>query len=382
MLNVLTGRVNEILESRDGVNRLRVAPDGETDTSRLALNYPALSGPVVLGDRVLLNTTATDLELGTGGWDFVIANLTRCHRYPQDTYGAATPGHLMKLRYTPQQFATLAAEEAYPDGTLSLGGRPVLVAELHSHLVPALLGLGVALAAAGQPPPRVAYLMPDTAALPLAFSDTVAMLRERGLLSLSVTCGHAFGGEIEAVNIPSGMTLAVEPGSCDALIVAQGPGNAGTGSAFGFGGAAQADALHAAVALGGDAILIPRVSAADLRPRHRGVSHHTRALLETLLLAPVTVAMPDAWPQAAHEDDAPSYALPVSRHGVDHPVAQAPAEMLSAVLAATDLPLKSMGRGWADDPVFFLAAAAGGWVAGQRLLAWRETQANQKEVAK
>ena len=38
-----------------------------------ALAYPALVGEPEVGDRVLLNTGALELELGTGGYAFVVA---------------------------------------------------------------------------------------------------------------------------------------------------------------------------------------------------------------------------------------------------------------------------------------------------------------------
>ena len=90
MLNALTGRVVEVVSRRPGIEDLRVEPDpadhGGHDSSpsdaarsaaRLAINLTDLSGPAAVGDRVLVNTTALDLGLGTGGRDFVIANLTR-----------------------------------------------------------------------------------------------------------------------------------------------------------------------------------------------------------------------------------------------------------------------------------------------------------------
>ena len=55
---------------------------------------------------------------------------------------------------------------------------------------------------------------------------------------------------------------------------------------------AALDTAHAALALGLPTLLSPRLSAADPRERHRGVSHHTLTVLE-LLLAPVDGRRPE-----------------------------------------------------------------------------------------
>ena len=71
---------------------------------RLAINYPPLTGRL-LGDHVLINTMAEELQLGSGGYHFVLANLAALKHTSQGS------GHIMKLRYTPQQIRVLAAEE-------------------------------------------------------------------------------------------------------------------------------------------------------------------------------------------------------------------------------------------------------------------------------
>lgn len=364
----MTGWVTEVTEERPGALKLRVSPSNDPGDSRPALCYPDLTGGVEVGDRVLLNTTAVDLNLGTGGWDFVIANLTRCERESRSTFGEETAGHLIKMRYAPHQIAVQAAEEAVPDLPENLEGRPVLIAELHSQIAPALVGLKLAADSRGVPYPRVAYLMPDTASLPLALSDLLPRLRAQRLLHATITCGQAFGGEYEAVTLGSGMAVAVGPAACDLLLIAQGPGNAGTGSALGFGGLYMAEAAHLAFALGGDPILVARASGADPRPRHRGISHHIHNLIERLLLAPVT--LPLASPSDPGHEGTPEskreahpYDLPSSERCRIEWVAEAP---LLDALRGADLPLRSMGRNLEDDPVFFTTAAAAGWVAGQR----------------
>ena len=70
-----------------------------------ALAYPALTGRPQVGDRVLLNATALELGLGTGGYALVVAVP---ERLPADPAG---PGHLVKARYTPLQVTVLGADE-------------------------------------------------------------------------------------------------------------------------------------------------------------------------------------------------------------------------------------------------------------------------------
>src|SRR6266481_191433 len=133
-----------------------------------SLAYPALTGAPEPGDLVLLNTTALDLGLGTGGYALVVAIPDRL---PADV---ASPGHLVKARYTPLQVTVLGADEqgsphheALRDAD-DLGGMPVVVADLHSA-VPAVL----AALRADMPGVTAAYVMLDGGALPAWFSRTI-----------------------------------------------------------------------------------------------------------------------------------------------------------------------------------------------------------------
>ena len=79
---------------------------------------PSLTGPVELDDEVLVNVQARELELGSGGFDVLYANLTRGLELP-----AEEGAHVMVLPYTPVQHARVHMEEA---GELAeeLGGMP------------------------------------------------------------------------------------------------------------------------------------------------------------------------------------------------------------------------------------------------------------------
>ena len=318
-LSLRRGRVTAILEELDGLVRLEV--DGEA-----CVAYPWLTGPVVVDDDVLVNVQARDLALGSGGFDVLYANLTRGLGL------SATEGaHVMKMPYTPLQAAAVHAEEG---GGLAeeLGGLPVVCCSLHSQVAPVCAGLGEGL--------RVAYVQLPGGALPLALSDTVRLLRERGLVATTVSVGACFGGEQECVGVASALAWAAG-GGYDAVVCAIGPGIVGTGSRLGHGGLAAADAANAASALGGSPVLAARVSSADERERHRGVSHHTEAVL-ALCAGRVIVA----WP-AGHE--APDWVEP--RQEVD---------VEDWEEACAGLPLSHMGRGPDEEPWFFAAAFAAG----------------------
>jgi len=322
-----TATVTGVLEAREGLQRV------DTDAGR-AYVLTQLVGAVAVGDRVVLNTTAVELGLGTGGWHVVHWNLER------DELVQAGPGHIMKVRYTSLQCDTGAAEEDL-DVPTELGGRPVVVGTLHSQ---------VPIVAASfldrRPDARVVYVMTDGAALPMALSDLVVAMRDAGLVHGTVTAGHAFGGDLEAVSVPSALALAVHALEADLVIAAMGPGVVGTGATLGTTAVEAAAVLDAAAALGGRPILCVRASGADARERHRGASHHVTTVLD-LARSRVTVAtVPGA---GLHRDD--------------HDVVVTEPVPVTDWLAGRGVRVTSMGRDASDDPLFFATAAAAGVVA-------------------
>src|SRR4051794_10197922 len=117
-LSLRRGRVSAVVERVEGLVRLEV--DGVP-----CLAYPGLTGPVALGDEVLVNVQARGPAPGPGGFDVLHANLTRGLDLPSEV-GA----HVIKLPYTPVQVAERHAEE---DGPLadSLDGMPVVCCSVH-----------------------------------------------------------------------------------------------------------------------------------------------------------------------------------------------------------------------------------------------------------
>jgi hypothetical protein len=318
------GTVTGITERHDGLVRLEV--DG-----RPCVAYPSVTGPVALGDDVLVNVQAVELGLGSGGFDLVHANLTRGLGLP-----AEDGAHVMKLPYTSLQHAAPHAEEGWGDDPVAdLAGLPVVACSLHSQVAPVCAGLGNELGAA--------YVQLAGGALPVPLSDTVRLLRNQGYLRTTVAVGPCLGGEIECVS-PASALLACALAEVDVVVCAIGPGVVGTGSRFGHGALAAASALVTAAALGGRPVLAPRVSSADERERHRGISHHTLAVLQ-LARGEVTVA----WPE-----------------GLDPPAELADVEVVDASDwrdACAGLPLSHMDRGPDEEPWFFAAAYAAGRLA-------------------
>jgi hypothetical protein len=348
-----------------GAVELDVSVDG---APVLALAYPALTGCPRPGDRVLLNTTALDLGLGTGGYALVVAVPDRL---PPDP---ALAGHLVKGRYTPLQATVLGADEqGSPHHDVlrdadDLGGMPVVVADLHSALPAVLAGLfaGTERAGVHQPgsagTPRAVYVMQDGGALPAWFSGTCAELRDAGWLAAVITTGQAFGGDLETVTVHTGLLAARHVLGADVAIVTQGPGNLGTGTRWGFSGVAAGEAVNAAAALGSRPVACLRVSDADPRERHRGVSHHSLTAYGRVALARADVVVPDLPGEFGRMVAAEAAPL-----GGRHAIVTVPVDGLEAALRSCPARLSTMGRGLDEDLPYFLAAAAAGRHAGRLL---------------
>ena len=205
--------------------------------------------------------------------------------------------------------------------------------------------------------------MTDGAALPGAFSRSAFELRDAGLVDGWITCGQAFGGELEAVTVWTAMLAAKEVLGADVIVVADGPGNLGTDTTWGVSALASGNALNAVAALGGRPIPSLRVSFADPRERHRSVSHHSLTILRDVCLVPTDVPVP------ALEDDEQRAAVWDALRGAKleerHQLVEVDGRPALAELADRGIEPRSMGRGVDDDPVYFLAAGAAGVLAGR-----------------
>lgn len=341
------------------VDLTRAGRAGETIR---ALAYTDLVGEPRTGDRVLLNVTALERGLGTGGLALIVAIPDRLPADPEPR-----PGHIVKARYTPLQTVVLGVDEQEsPHHEMlrkasGIDAMPVIVADLHSAVPAILAGLREA-----DPQIRAAYVMTDGGALPIAFSRSVAGLREAGWLAGTVTVGQAFGGDLEAVNVHTGLLASAHVLRADVAIVAQGPGNLGTGSPWGYSGVATGEAINAIAVLGGQAVASLRVSEADERERHRGISHHSLTAYGRVATAsahlPVPLLGTDLGDRvlAQARDLAGDSGGRLQLHEVD-------VTGLAEALASTPVRLSTMGRGLDQDEASFVAAAAAGRFAATLL---------------
>ncbi|MCG5214882.1 DUF3866 family protein [Streptosporangium soli] len=356
MIRWRKGEVVRIRREWTGAIELEVSLSGEVAR---ALAYPALVGRPEPGDVVLLNTTALAMGLGTGGYAMVVAIPDRL---PPDPVG---PGHLVKARYTPLQATVLGADEQdSPHHDVlceadSVDGMPVVVADLHSALPAILCGLY------GSRPgnrPKVAYVMLDGGALPAWFSMACARLRELDWLCGVVTVGQAFGGDVETVTTHTGLLAARHVLGADVAIVAQGPGNLGTGTRWGFSGVSAGEAINAAAVLGGRPVAALRISEGDKRERHLGVSHHSLTAYGRVALARAQVAVP-----ALAGEFGERVAGQAAELEGRHELVTVPVEDLYAALAESPVKLSTMGRSLDEDLSYFLGSAAAGRLAASLL---------------
>ncbi|MGB9877117.1 MAG: DUF3866 family protein [bacterium] len=350
------GKVLSILRERENLQEVEVKVRRRVEK---AYNFPQLTGSVRVGDKVLLNTTAVKLSLGTGGYHFVIANLSK------PSFSLQEKGHIMKLRYTPLQFAIFSTEEeSHPmreafDSFKGLRGVPVVCCILHSQIA------GVAAGVRYQhPEAKIAYVMTDSASLPLPLSELVDVLKREGFIDVTITSGQAFGGDYEAVNIYSALAIAHKVANANIIIVSQGPGNVGTRTRLGFSGIDQVIALNAAYTLGGIPVACLRISFSEERLRHFGISHHSRTILGELSLVSAIVPIP-----LLPKDkmlllkDYLTGSNIIGRHRV----VVEEGEPALALLREHEISVKTMGRGMEEDREFFLSAGAAGIVAAKLL---------------
>ncbi|WP_188068016.1 DUF3866 family protein [Brevibacillus brevis] len=357
MLRLVVGTVQKVLEKQKGMQILEVRTESvagfkmERVLSFLQEDYKS-------GDLLLINTTAVRLELGTGGYHFVVGKVTQ----PEETDVLPNEwGHVMKMRYSPWQLAVDSVEEQgspyhhlFLQEDLSLEGTPVLISELHSLLPVAVLALRKK-----NPNARIVYVMPDGASLPIALSQHVHQLKAIGGLDATVTTGHAWGGDRESLTIHSGLLAAHHVEHADIIICMLGPGVAGTGTSYGFSGIQLAEAIHAVSTLGGIPFFIPRISFGDQRARHYGVSHHTISIVNRFALCPALVTIPIFGDE---RDEILSRQMKTIEVGGKHIFIKGKVPDLSELASLEKgygLSFSTMGRNWQEDPAPFQTA----WMA-------------------
>lgn len=354
--------VDAVISERPGTLEIEVTVDG-VDHREVALAFTDLVGPVRPGDRVILNTVGSALGLGTGGFHLVIAVRDQVPLDPSHR------GRVMKARYTPLQAAVTSVEETEREvleRSPGLAGAPIVCAPLHSMVAPVAAGARAAGAH------TIVYVMSDAASLPGSLSRLVPRLRDAGLLDGFITTGQAFGGQLESVTIWTGLLAAVELMGADVVVVADGPGNLGTDTTWGVSALSSGHALNAAETMDGRPLAALRVSFADERERHRGVSHHSLTILRHVCKVAANVAVP------VLEEPERSMVWDVLRlHRLEeqHHLVETDGRPALDELDRVSVEVDSMGRTPATDPAFFLAAGAAGVLAGRMAVEnrrWRQ----------
>jgi hypothetical protein len=336
--------------------------DGEDSAVQLiyteygpAWSFIELTGKLSEGDQVLVNRTAVDMALGTGGYDFVISRL---NPLPESTGPASREqGHILKLRYTPMQHSRLHLEEVPEHAHVwdkSLDTMPVICAELHSQIAPILM-------AAKMRRLKCVYVMTSGGALAAAVSNLIVDLRTAGLIETIITPGHAFGGTAETLTLHNALLAAKHVFNADMAVVSQGPGNAGSATKYGFSGIEQASAVDIASTLGGRPVVCVRASVADKRDRHFGISHHTVTVIETLH-SRATIALPIGL-------------KPIKGWLKTHQIAEirTDTEQVISELKRTGVTVTTMGRTLDEDRLFFECSAAAGLAAAEMVMPLAQT---------
>lgn len=356
MISIEEAIVEKISWEREGIQCLEVTLAGKAGKEK-ALNYPKLTGKISAGQRVFLNTTAVRLGLGSGGYHFVLFNPAR------GNIPFSPQGHIIKLRYTPFQLKVHTYEEKLseicPDILLKkyrgLGNTPVVIGELHSMIAPFVLLFNKRYSGK-----RIVYIMTDSASLPLYLSDTVSRLKAEGMLAGTITCGHAFGGDIETVNVYTALTAAKEELKADVILLVPGPGVVGTGTRYGFSGIEQGEHIDRVNKFKGIPVFIPRISFADKRSRHYGLSHHSITALAEISSSRAYLPFP--------------LLNKKKRHVLFRQLIKSGLPQKHRLVLVKKLPLKmnitfpgihTMGRSIQEDPDFFAAVEAAAVFTGK-----------------
>ncbi|MDO5044594.1 MAG: DUF3866 family protein [Coriobacteriia bacterium] len=357
-MRLVWGIVKEIYHQEDDIAYIAVQSAGFSGENHLrpALLYTQLLGMCKPGDKVLVNCTALDLRLGTGGYDFVLA--IQNTKENQVLFDNQKLDNSMKLRYTPLQSNTalLEDEASFYHELLaeadSISGMPVVACELHSQVFLVAQAIKTQ-----KPQAKLAYIYTDQGALLASISKNLRQAQKQKLIDWTITAGQALGGDFEVQNIYTGLLAAKHVLQADLAIIAIGPGISGTATKFGHGGVLVGEYVNATASLGGIPIACLRISEADKRRRHQGVSHHSLVALSHIALACSHIAIPEIKDEQVKEkvfaqlDESGILAKHICH------------EFASTKPDSFGLEVLSMGRPYSADPVFFEASYAAGYLA-------------------
>ncbi|WP_252187610.1 DUF3866 family protein [Anaeromonas gelatinilytica] len=349
MISIKKGKVIKIMKKYKDITMVEVIIDNKINK---AINYNDITGHVEVENDVIINTTAVELNLGTGGYHFIIAILDKFKKNLSNNNG-----HIMKMRYTPHQVRCLTLEEneKFKDifnGSISLNEGIYAVGELHSMLEPLVTSIKYI-----KPNTKICYIMTDGGSLPISFSNTVRRLKENYLLDKTITIGNSFGGDYECVNIYSAIIASKKIINADVTIIAMGPGIVGTNTKYGFSGIEQGYILDGIKKLKGNAIFIPRISFNENRSRHIGLSHHNLTVLSDIVNNKVNVIIPKL---KKEKNDIIERQL-ISNYIYDkHDVYHSFGENIKKAFEFYDINPTSMGKNFYENKEYFIGIGAVG----------------------
>lgn len=335
---------------------------GNRNIKGLLYNY--LVGIGEIGDKVVVNTNALRLSLGTGGYGFVTHIIDK---YPQYK---TSYGHIIKNRYTPFQIAVDALDDPkspyhdvfnkYDD----IDRMPVIVADLHSALLPICLGI-LYDAQYRKNKINIVYIMVDSASLPVFFSKTVSQLLNNDIINAVISTEQSFGGTHEVSTIINALIAAKYILKADVCIVIQGPGNVGTDTKYGFSGIKLSSVIHYVDILNGINVGMLRISSSDKRKRHYGISHHSLTLFDKLINSSVTLPLPNVqgdkfWNTIYQDIDTLTKKHNIIKVDIDFDI--------DILLKSQSIPLETMGRSYKDDIAYFLIAVTVGYYVRKSIL--------------
>jgi hypothetical protein len=352
MINIIRAKIKEILYKDNTITKFTIENKGKIFE---CINYNQLTGEVKENDIILLNTTAVELGLGSGGCHFVLANLCK------DSHSNIGDGHIMKLRYTPIQINCIAAEAQESPYHMvfnnfeSLENIPVIIGTLHSMVAPIALSLKHI-----ANKKRIVYIMTDGGALPIWMSEAVKRLVDSEVLFRTITYGNAFGGDLECINVFTALIAAKDILEADTVLITMGPGIAGTDTKYGFSSIEQSYIIDAVNNLGGKAIAVPRISFADQRSRHYGLSHHSRMTLGRLCCTKACIALPEL---DKVKGDLIKEQLEDSKITYKHELSYWSCDKVEKLLKKEEYQLEKMGKSFSKDKEYFVTCGLSAFLA-------------------
>ncbi len=350
LISIKKGIVEKIIEKNKEISIIIV---NINSLKQRAINYNCITGEVNINDEVVLNCTAVELGLGTGGYHFVIYNTTN-----NKNNCIESKGHIMKLRYTPLQLKCLTAEEQSSpyhgkfNNFKSLNNSIIIVGTLHSMLAPIATVIKSI-----KPELNINYIMTDGGALPIQFSKTINILKRKKIINKTITIGHSFGGDLECINIYTGLIASKEVLNSDVTIVTMGPGIVGTNTKYGFSGIEQGYIIDAANKLGGKVFAVPRISFSDNRKRHHGLSHHSITIFSKICCTKANIVIPMLEKEKLQLINNQLYENRIKQK---HNLIYEDGNIVGDILKTYNLHIKTMNRTFEQDKEFFYTLGAVG----------------------